>query len=54
LPLLALPLLKTNIPLTPEAPELILRMLIIPLVVAVPSPLARVKEPPVFTVLRPA
>ena len=38
----------------PEVPELIDRMAMAPLEVAVPSPLARCTPPPVCTVLRPA
>jgi len=53
LPLLALPELNTRIPLEPVDPEFMLRIVTMPLVVAVPSPLLRLKAPPVNTVLRP-
>ena len=41
-------------PLTPDVPELIDRIVMAPLDVAVPSPLATCTAPPVITVLRPA
>jgi hypothetical protein len=53
LPLLALPELNTNIPLLPIAPALALLIEIIPLLVAVPSPLDKLIAPPVSVVLRP-
>ena len=54
LPLTEVPLLKTSAPLTPDAPELALRIVTTPLVVAVPSPEPMEMAPPVCTVLRPA
>merc|ERR1719482_517541 len=54
LPLTDVPVLKISMPLTPEVPELIDRIVMAPLDVAVPSPLARCTAPPVCTVLRPA
>jgi hypothetical protein len=53
LPLLVLPELKTNIPLVPMSPAFMVLIVIMPLLVAVPSPLDKLKVPPVFTVLRP-
>ena len=47
LPDTAVPLLKTSMPLTPLVPELMERMAMAPLEVAVPSPLARCTAPPV-------
>ena len=52
-PLLALPELKSRTPLVPTAPEFDERILIVPLLVAVPSPLETLIAPPVLTVLRP-
>jgi len=52
-PPFALPELNTSMPLTPPLPELKLRMVTIPLLVAVPSPLERLNAPPVWTTLRP-
>jgi hypothetical protein len=52
-PWLEVPDENTKIPLTPSNPELAVRMRTLPLVVAVPSPLATLNEPPVLTVLRP-
>jgi hypothetical protein len=54
LPLLVLPELKTSMPLVPAKPEFVLRIVTIPLEVAVPSPLLRLTAPPVSTVARPA
>jgi hypothetical protein len=54
LPLLALPELKTSMPLLPASPAFVLRIVTMPLVVAVPSPLPKLTAPPVLTVLRPA
>ena len=53
-PLLALPELNTSISLAPSKPALMLRMVTMPLLVAMPSPLAKLTAPPVSTVLRPA
>jgi hypothetical protein len=47
------PELKSKAPLTPAAPAFVLRILTVPLVVAVPSPLEILRAPPVCTVLRP-
>jgi hypothetical protein len=47
LPLLAVPELKTSIPEAPFVPAFAVRILRLPLVVAVPSPLSTVKAPPV-------
>ena len=54
LPFFELPELKTSAPLTPLTPELVLRIVMTPLVVAVPSPAETLTVPPVCTVLRPA
>ena len=54
LPLTELPELNTSAPLTPLTPAFVLRIVITPLVVAVPSPAAMLTAPPVCTVLRPA
>jgi len=54
LPLLALPDEKMSIPLTPADPAFKLRIVTMPLVVAVPSPLETSNDPPVLLVLRPA
>jgi hypothetical protein len=54
LPVLAEPVLKMSMPLTPLVPELMDRMVIAPLDVEVPSPVLRLTAPPVWTVLRPA
>ena len=54
LPVLAEPVLKISMPLTPLVPELMDRMVIAPLDVDVPSPVLRLTAPPVWTVLRPA
>jgi len=51
LPLLDEPELKIKTPETPFTPEFAVRKVIAPLVVAVPSPVLRIKLPPVFTVL---
>jgi hypothetical protein len=48
------PELNTSMPLTPDVPELIERIVIAPLDADVPSPDARCTAPPVCTVLRPA
>jgi len=53
-PLTAVPLLKYNAPLEPATPLFVDRILMSPLLVAVPSPLAKLNRPPVLTVLRPA
>ena len=47
------PVLNTSIPLEPDAPEFALRITMLPLVDAVPSPLCTLSAPPVVTVLRP-
>ena len=47
LPATAVPVLKSSMPLAPHAPELIERIVMAPLDVAVPSPLARWTAPPV-------
>jgi hypothetical protein len=52
-PLLVDPELKNRNPLTPLAPAFRLRMATAPLLVDVPSPLAKLSNPPVWTVLRP-
>jgi len=54
LPELVVPELKNKVPLAPATPALVLRILMSPLVVAVPSPDVKYKDPPVLTVLRPA
>jgi hypothetical protein len=54
LPELDDPELKYNEPLTPFVPEFKLRMATTPLLEAVPSPLAKLRSPPEWTVLRPA
>ena len=54
LPVLAVPVLKISMPLTPLVPELMDRIVMAPLDVDVPSPLLRLTAPPVCTVLRPA
>ncbi len=54
LPLLDEPELNTSAPLDPAAPALADRMNTGPLEVAVPSPLVKARDPPVWTVLRPA
>ena len=54
LPVLAEPVLKISMPLTPLVPELMDRIVMAPLDVDVPSPLLRLTAPPVCTVLRPA
>ena len=46
-PLFDVPVLNTSIPLDPEAPEFALRITMLPLVVAVPSPLCTLNAPPV-------
>jgi hypothetical protein len=48
------PELNTSMPLTPDTPEFALRILMIPDVVAVPSPDPMLTSPPVLVVLRPA
>ena len=53
LPVLAEPVLKISMPLTPLVPELMDRMVTAPLEVDVPSPALRLTAPPVCTVLRP-
>jgi len=53
-PALLLPELNTNEPLVPAFPALMERTSTMPLLVAVPSPLAMLTAPPVCTVLRPA
>ena len=56
-PLLALidvPELKTSRPLTPVLPEFAVRIVILPLLLAVPSPVSKLRKPPVCTVLTPA
>jgi hypothetical protein len=53
-PLLALPELNTNSPLDPRMPAFILEITTAPLLDAVPSPVAKLKLPPVFDELRPA
>jgi len=53
LPLLVLPELNTSMPLLPALPEFKLRIVTMPLEVAVPSPLLRLTAPPVSTVLLP-
>jgi len=53
-PLLELPELNNSTPLPPEEPALILRIVIVPLLDAVPSPLEKLRDPPVVVVLRPA
>jgi hypothetical protein len=47
------PELKSNAPLPPVYPALALRIVTVPLVVAVPSPLDMLKAPPVWTEERP-
>jgi len=54
LPELLLPELKVSIPLAPDVPALMLRTMTMPLLDAVPSPLAMLNDPPVMLVLRPA
>ena len=54
LPISALPELKTSFPLAPDTPVFALVILIIPVLVAVPSPVPQHKSPPVFLVLRAA
>jgi len=54
LPLVAVPVLKYSAPLAPLVPPFADRILTMPLVVAVPSPLTKLNKPPVFTVLKPA
>jgi hypothetical protein len=54
LPLLLEPVLKISTPEVPLTPALAVRMMAMPLVVAVPSPAVTLKTPPVFTKLRPA
>jgi len=54
LPELLLPELNTNEPLVPAFPALMERTSTMPLLVAVPSPLAMLTAPPVLMVLRPA
>jgi hypothetical protein len=54
LPPLAVPVLKISMPLTPVVPELMDRIVMVPLDVDVPSPLLKLMAPPVCTVLRPA
>ena len=53
MPLLAEPELNTSRPLTPVVPAFALRIEITPLLVAVPSPLSILTDPPVGAVLRP-
>jgi len=53
-PELLVPELKTNMPLLPAEPALTLRTITMPLLDTVPSPLAKLKAPPVTVVLRPA
>ena len=53
LPPFAEPELNTSRPLTPAEPAFAVRIDITPLLVAVPSPLSRLSEPPLCTVLRP-
>mgnify|MGYP004284218933 CR=1 FL=1 len=48
LPFFELPELNTSAPLTPLTPEFVLRIVITPLVVAVPSPAATLTAPPVL------
>ena len=50
-PSLDVPELNVITPLTPEVPALAVRIVIVPLVVAVPSPVVIEIEPPVRTVL---
>jgi hypothetical protein len=45
--------LKIKKPLAPDDPAFIVEIETVPLVLAVPSPLAKDKLPPVLTVLRP-
>jgi len=47
------PVLKYTAPLAPLDPALAERILTIPLVVAVPSPLTKLNKPPVLAELRP-
>jgi hypothetical protein len=47
------PELNNIAPLTPNSPAFTLRIVTVPLVVAVPSPLDTLKAPPVWTALRP-
>ena len=54
LPVLAEPVLKMSMPLTPLVPEFMDRIVMAPLDVDVPSPELRLTAPPVCTVLRPA
>jgi len=54
LPLLVEPELKISTPEVPLTPALAVRMMAMPLVVAVPSPALTLNTPPVWTVLRPA
>ena len=53
-PAFDVPVLNTSIPLDPDAPEFALRITMLPLVDAVPSPLCTLRAPPVVAVLRPA
>jgi hypothetical protein len=53
LPLLELPLENIRKPLVPAVPAFMLRSMMVPLDVAAPSPLAKLKAPPVFNKLRP-
>ena len=53
LPVLDVPEEKISMPLTPLVPELAVRIVIMPLDVDVPSPVATLNAPPVCTVLRP-
>lgn len=53
-PFVDAPELKTRQPLDPDRPELELRRLILPLLVAVPSPLSSKIDPPLVATARPA
>ena len=53
LPPQAEPELKTSAPLVPWAPELAVWITMVPLLVCVPSPLAKESPPPLAAVLRP-
>jgi len=53
LPLLAVPELNTNRPLTPLVPALAVRILKAPLLDLEPAPVAMIKPPPVTSVLSP-
>lgn len=53
-PLLLLPVENVRRPLVPPEPAFVLIIDIMPLLVAVPSPLVKLRAPPVFTVLMPA